>query len=325
MTPTPSTTTRLATALQRARRWVILAMLLSLHAALIAVPGSDYERIWLLIHFGLFLMWQPFVSTDTELKVFAVMLIFLITGMMLYFLSGWMITGWLAILIGILGGKVFTQQAVRRSRFYLVAVFYLFTVLLVWVMPVMLLGMTTVPPGMHVLVAVFLPLVLILLLILPFNAQEEHAQQVFDFFYSLFVFQLVMAIGLGSVALMRVTNNDYYTAVLLMVLGFAGALFVLAVLWGPRSGFGGLRIYFSRYLMSVGMPFELWMRRIAELAETDPNSSTFLASAMSETSKMPWVLGGEWKSPDGNGEFGRRTDYAAREMRKLASEHRFKR
>lgn len=312
MTPLPAAKTRLAIALQRARRWVILTMLLSLHAALIAVPGSPYERIWLLVHFGLFLMWQPLVSTETELKTFAVLLIFLITGAMLFFLSGWMITGWLAILIGILGGKVFTQQAVRRSRFYLVAVFYLFTILLVWVIPVLLLGLPNVPPGMHVLVAVILPLVLILLLILPFNAEEEHAQQVFDFFYSLFVFQLVMAIGLGSVALMRVTDNDYYTAVLLMVLGFAVALFVLAVLWGPRSGFGGLRIYFSRYLMSVGMPFELWMRRIAELAETDPNSSTFLASSMTETSKMPWVLGGQWTSPDGNGEFGRRTEYAAR-------------
>lgn len=312
MSTLPAPKNRLALLLLRARRWVILAMLLSLHAALIAVPESDYQRIWLLVHFGLFLMWQPFVSTDQEVKVFAVMLIFLITGVMLYFLSGWMITGWLAILIGILGGKVFTQQAVRRSRFYLVAVFYLFSVLLVWVMPVLLLGLPNVPQGTHVLVAVFLPLVLILLLILPFNAEEEGTQQIFDFFYSLFVFQLVMAIGLGSVALMRATDNDYYTAVMLMVLGFAAALIVLAVLWGPRTGFGGLRIYFSRYLMSVGMPFELWMRRIAELAETDPNSSTFLASAMAETARMPWVLGGQWKSPDGNGEFGKRTEYAAR-------------
>jgi signal transduction histidine kinase len=312
MNSTTNTTSRLAAFAQRHRRWVILAMLLSLHAALIAVPGSDYQRIWLLVHFGLFLLWQPFVATDQEVKVFAVLLIFLITGVMLYFLSGWMITGWIAILIGILGGKVFTQQAARRSRFYLVAAFYLFAALLVWVVPVLLLGLSTVPEGTLVLVSVFLPLVLVLLLVLPFNAEDESSQQVFDFFYSLFVFQLVMALGLGSVALMRATQNDYYTAVLLMVLGFAGALFVLAVLWGPRTGFGGLRTYFSRYLMSVGMPFELWMRRIAELAETDPNSATFLASSMAETAKMPWVLGAEWKSPDGNGEFGDRTQHPAK-------------
>jgi hypothetical protein len=312
MTALPNTTSKLAHFALRYRRWVILTMLLSLHAALIAVPGSDYQRIWLLVHFGLFLLWQPFVSTDQEVKIFAVLLIFLITGVMLYFLSGWMITGWLAIVIGILGGKVFTQQAARRSRFYLVAVFYLFAALLVWVVPVLLLGLSTVPEGTHVLVSGFLPLVLVLLLVLPFSAEEEGSQQVFDFFYSLFVFQLVMAIALGSVALMRATNNDYYTAVLLMVLGFAGTLIVLAVLWGPRTGFGGLRTYFSRYLMSVGMPFELWMRRIAELAETDPNSATFLASAMAETAKMPWVLGAEWRSPDGNGEFGDRTKHPSK-------------
>ena len=41
-------------------------------------------------------------------------------------------------------------------------------------------------------------------------------------------------------------------------------------------GFGGLSTYFSSYLMSVGMPFELWMRRIAELAETEADPRRFL-------------------------------------------------
>lgn len=298
--------------LQRHRRWIILLMLLSLHAALITEPGSAYQRVWLLVHFGLFLLWQPFVSTDQELQVFAVLLIFAITGSTLFFLPGWLIAAWLAILIGILGGKVFTQNASERSRFYLVCAFYLFAMLLLWAVPVLLLELPAIPEGLPVLAGAVVPTVLILLMVLPVSVDDEGGQQVFDFFYSLFVFQLVVALALGSLALMRATRNDYFIALMLTVLGFAGALLVLAVLWGPRTGFGGLRTYFSRYLMTVGMPFELWMRRIAELAETDLDPSGFLASSMAETSRMAWVRGARWKSPDGEGSFGIETGNAAR-------------
>lgn len=287
-------------------------MLLALHAALITEPGSAYQRMWLLIHFGMFLLWQPFVSTDEELQIFAVLLIFLITGVMIWFLPGWLITTWVAILIGILGGKVFTQKASERSRFYLVCAFYLFAMLLLWALPVLLLDLQTLPEGLSVLAGAVVPVGLVLLLVLPVSVDDEGGQQVFDFFYSMFVFQLVVALALGSVALMRLTNNDYFNALMLTVLGFATALFVLAVLWGPRTGFGGLRTYFSRYLMTVGMPFELWMRRIAELAETDLDSATFLSSAMAETARMPWVQGANWRSPDGDGAFGRETENSAR-------------
>ncbi|MDX2217980.1 MAG: hypothetical protein SF172_03030 [Burkholderiales bacterium] len=287
-------------------------MLLALHAALIVEPGSAYQRVWLLVHFGLFLIWQPFVATDEELQIFAVLLIFLITGVTLFFLPGWLIAAWLAILIGILGGKVFTQKANERSRFYLVCAFYLFAMLLLWAIPVLLLNLGTLPAGLAVLAGAAVPTVLLLLLVLPVSVEDEGGQQVFDFFYSMFVFQLVGALALGSVALMRLTGNDYFSALMLTVLGFSVALFVLAVLWGPRAGFGGLRTYFSRYLMTVGMPFELWMRRIAELAETDLDPSGFLSSAMAETSRMPWVRGARWVSPDGEGSFGIKTENAAK-------------
>ena len=291
------------------RRWVIIAMLMSLHAGLLSDAGSDFQRIWLMVHFGLFLLWQPFISTERELKVVALFLLFAITAVVLFFLDGWMLVTWLAMLIAIMGGKVFTLQAARRSRFYLVAVFYLFTVLLIWTVPVSLLQITAIPPGLRVLARIFLPMSLLLMVVLPFRAEDESTTQVFDFFYSLIVFQLVVVLVLGSIAAMRVTNNQYFQAVVLTVLAFAAALFVLAVLWGPRTGFGGLRTYFSQYLMSVGMPFELWMRRIAELSEADLSSGRFLQHTLEEIEKFPWIVGCVWQSPDGPGQYGRKTEF----------------
>ena len=301
----------LTATLMRWRRWVIIAMLLSLHAGLISEPGGDFQRIWLIVHFGLFLLWQPFIQAERELNVFATLLFFAITAAVIYSLSGWMLMTWVAILIGIMGGKVFTLQAARRGRFYVIAVFYLFTILLLWAVPVLLLEINSLPPGLSTLVKIVLPAALLMMTVLPYRAEDEATAQVFDFFYSLFIFQLTVVLVLGSIASMRVTENSYFTAVLLTVLSFSGALLILAALWAPRAGYGGLRTYFSRYLMSVGMPFELWMRRIAALSEADMASSRFLQTAMEEVSTMPWILGGKWEAPDGSGAFGSETVNAA--------------
>jgi signal transduction histidine kinase len=245
------------------------------------------------------------------LKIFATTLLVVVIAVVLYWLAGWMLVMWVALLIGIMGGKVFTSQAARRSRFYLVAVFYLFAILLTWTVPISLLELSSIPTGLRMLASVFLPIVLLAMIFLPFRAEDESTAQVFDFFYSIFIFQLVVVLVLGSIAAMRVTDNQYFQAVLLTVLAFAGALFLLAVLWGPRAGFGGLRTYFSRYLMSVGMPFELWMRRIAELSEGEMSSARFLENAMDEIAATVWIRGSTWTSPDGNGRFGRDTAYSA--------------
>jgi signal transduction histidine kinase len=295
--------------LVRGRRWVILAMLLSLHAALVTTTNSDFQRVWLLVHFGLFLLWQPIFSTERELKVAASLLLLGIIAFVVFSLSGWILVMWLALLIAIMGGKVFTAQAARRSRFYLVAVFYLFTVLLVWTVPHSMLGIDAQPAGLQKVVELFLPISLLALVFLPFRAEDEATTQIFDFVYSLIVFQLVIVIVLGSIAAMRVTNNQYFQSVVFTVLAFAAALFVLAVLWAPRTGYGGLRTYLSRYLLSVGMPFELWMRRIAELSEAEISSARFLEHAIEEVSRFQWITGGKWQAPDGEGTFGKASEH----------------
>ena len=89
--PTPVSAQRIAKLLASGRRWVVLAMLLALHAALISPQGDVFQRVWLLVHFGLFLVWQPFFATERELDVFSVVMLLAITAVTLYFVSGWMI------------------------------------------------------------------------------------------------------------------------------------------------------------------------------------------------------------------------------------------
>jgi signal transduction histidine kinase len=302
---------RLATALAAGRRWVVLGMLLSLHAAMISDQGMVLQRLMLLSHFGFFLVWQPFFAAERELKVFSVVLLVAITSATLYFLPGWLIVTWMLLLLGILGGRVFMTQSGERNRFYLIAFMYVLTLLLLWVEPAMLMGESVVPPVVAHFARDFLPLVLLLLVFMP-RPREEHVAQVFDFFYALLVFQLCVVIVLGIIVVMRFTGESYMNSVLITLSGASTALFVFAALWNPMRGFGGLRTYFSVYLMSVGLPFEMWMRRVAELAEIETDPRRFLELSLNEISTFPWMRGGRWKSPDGEGRFGEETEYVSR-------------
>ena len=301
---------RLARLTVSGRRWVVLAMLLALHAALVSDPGV-FQRLWLLVHFGLFLLWQPFFAAERELDVVSVALLLAFIVATLYVLAGWMIITWLLVLLGILGGRVFTVQASSRNRFYLVAFAYVLTVMLLWAIPALILGEQELPEPAILFARWLLPLILVPLALLRLPP-ENASGQVFDFFYAVLVFQLGVVLVLGSIVVMRFTDEDYMNSVALTVMGFGFALFIFAVLWNPMRGFGGLGTYFSSYLMSVGMPFELWMRRIAELAETEADPRRFLEQALGEIAALPWMRGGRWSSRDGDGAFGQQSGHATR-------------
>src|SRR5947207_4501815 len=110
-----------ASRLLSTRRWIVPAMLLALHGALISEPGSAFVRTWMLVHFGLFLLWQPFFSTRRAVAPLGALLLLVIVALTLYFVAGWMIVAWVLILLGILGGRVFMTQPAARDRFYIVS------------------------------------------------------------------------------------------------------------------------------------------------------------------------------------------------------------
>jgi hypothetical protein len=300
-TPDVGAPTRLRALISR--RWIVPAMLLALHGALVSEPESAFVRACMLVHFGLFLLWQPFFSTRRRIEPLAALMLLVIVGLILSFVADWMIVSWVLLLLGILGGRVFTSAPAARDRFYIVAFAYLLGILLLWAVPHLLLEQPMVE-SVSIFARLVLPWVLVVLVFLPSPTEREEGQ-VFDFFYAVMVFQLGVVLALGAIASMRFTGEQYFTSVALTASSFGVALFVLAVLWSPLRGFGGLRTYFSRYLLSVGMPFELWMRRIAELAETEKDSRRFIELCVEELSRLPWIVGGRWRSPDGEGEFGR--------------------
>jgi signal transduction histidine kinase len=311
---TPATALRSAALAQQAggqRRWFLIGMLGLLHIALAAGLQDAWSRPLLLVHMGLFLLWQPLWRTELRLTPGAITFIALVTIVVLFGLNWWLLALWLGLLFGVVGGRVFGSQAVWLRLFYLAVMVHLLMLLLVWVVP-QLVGTPGSTEAARQGMNYLLPVLLVAMALMPLEREPSGGGQVVDLLYSLVLFMVVMVMVLGVFAVMTIERRDYLVA-LVQTLFIMGAVLLLAGwLWNPRFGFAGLQQVFSAYLLNVGTPFEHWLTRIARAAELERDPGGFLAFAAEELSGLPWVRGVAWQSPDGEGRLGQEEAEAVR-------------
>ncbi|CAG0999621.1 Sensor protein ZraS [Methylophilaceae bacterium] len=281
-------------------RYSLGLLLLSLHAVLIWGFETPLQKAFLICHYGFFLLWQPIWRTRQALSLYAAAL-FIAGGLLLvYFMSWWLMAFWLAGLFGLLGGRVFSILAKNRLA-YLLATSYLLASLLLWVVPKLLDADVTVT---EFLMMYLLPLLPVFIL---FASKENHDSPLpptLDFFYTLLLLLLAVILVLGSFVIEASSGGNYAEVLIRVLFGLAIALFVISWLWNPRAGFAGIGQLLSRYLLSLGLPFEQWVKNIAELAEHESSSKEFTQSAMREIATLPWVSGVSWNTAESNGELG---------------------
>jgi len=280
-------------------------MLLMLHFSVAFGNDASWTRPFLLAHYGLFLLWQPLVGGDKKLDPRIAALIFL-AAVLLVFWSWWVLALWLAVLIGLVGTNTASVESRRQRVVYMLALAYLLALLLAWVMPHVFST-----DQLHAAVAVvvrygLIPLPLAIVLIRP-GARQLQQISVVDFFYGLMLFLMVLVLVLGSFAVVAVTHTDYLMALAQTLFAMALLLVVLSWLWNPRAGFGGLGQLLSRYLLSVGLPFEQWIQHLARQAEYQGDPEAFIRAAVTSLDDLPWLAGGSWATAKSSSSFGAQT------------------
>ncbi|HTQ75772.1 MAG TPA: ATP-binding protein [Burkholderiales bacterium] len=285
-------------------RGLFLVMLICLHLSAMWGAEDIWARGMMLAHFGLFMLWQPFMRGERRLTSSQVAAIAAVAVGTLYFLNWWLLALWVAVLAGIVGGKVFLFQALWLRRFYLVVLLYLVSLLLVWIVPNSFFRVP-VPSEVGLLAQWGLPVLFVVMMAIPAETDTSETPQVVDFFYAAMIVLLLIALALGSFAFMTVGKIDYITALSFSMLIIAGVLLILSFAWNPRSGFSGLSVYFSRYLLSIGLPFERWLYFLAELSQLETKPERFMKEACSGLAKLPWVTGGFWHTAGESGDFGK--------------------
>jgi signal transduction histidine kinase len=203
---------------------------------------------------------------------------------------------WISVLFALIGGNVPGKRQRGQRAISLLAAIYLLAVLLMWVVPHLFADLKF-PDAMSLLARYGLLLPIMAIFFIKTETEPESGQRVVDLFYSLLLFLLTAALVLGAFVVKQVNQGGYVLA-LTQTLGLISILlFALSWLWDPRSGFDGMGQLVSRYLLSVGLPFERWMHSLANLADREASPEKFLIMAVHEIATLPWVAGISWRVP----------------------------
>lgn len=301
---------------QRYWRVVVVAMLALLHVAVFRGVADPWARALLLAHLGLLLLWQPFLRGEQRVSLTqGVILALVATGVMLR-LDWWFLAFWVVVLAGLVGGKVYQQHARWQRRAYLVVLAYLLALLAVAILPE-IAPRREIDADVRAYAEYVLPFAFVLIALFPSEPDAAEAPHIIDFFYSVFVMLLIVVVILGSFTIMSVTRTPYLEALTATIFLTAGGMLLVALAWNPRSG-GGLDVFFSRYLFSIGLPVEKWLHVLAELLQVEARPERFLAEAVAALLRVPSVAGVRWRAGEAADEQGSRTphavDYASSEL-----------
>ena len=110
-------------------------MLIALHMALAWGIDGLFTEAMLMAHFGLFLLWQPIWQGDGRLENRHALGVILVGLVLTVWCSWWLMAVWLALLFGLIGGKLIGNEQPLQRFAAMLGAFYLLSFLLVWVVP----------------------------------------------------------------------------------------------------------------------------------------------------------------------------------------------
>ena len=287
-------------------RLIVVAMLALLHVAVFRGVADPWARALLLAHLGVVLLWQPFLRAEQRVSPTQAVMLALVAFAVMLALDWWLLAFWVVVLAGLVGGKVYQQHARWQRRCYLLVLFYLLALLAVVILPE-IAPRREIVPEVRTAAEFALPLIFVLIALIPAEPDPTDQAQIIDFFYSVFLMLLLGVIILGSFAIMTVRRTGYLEALTYTVFMTAGAVLLVGLAWNPRGGFGGLNVFFVRYLFSIGLPVEKWLHFLAELLQLEPRPDRFLVEAVAALRRLPSIAGVRWRAEESQGEQGERT------------------
>ena len=292
---------------QRYWRVIVVAMLALLHIAVFRGVADPWARALLLAHLGLLLLWQPFLRAEQRVSLGQGVILALVASAVMLHLNWWFLAFWVVVLTGLVGGKVYQQHARWQRRAYLVVLFYLLALLVVGILPE-IAPQRAIEPDIRAYAEYVLPIAFVLIALFPAEPDSPEAPHIIDFFYSVLVMLLLVVVILGSFTFMSATRTPYLEALTATIFLTAGGILLVALAWTPRSG-GGIDVFFSRYLFSIGLPVEKWLQVLAELLQVEARPERFLSEAVGALLRVPSVAGVRWRAGEASGEQGVHSPY----------------
>ena len=287
------------------RKAVLIAMLSLLHLALVQGPENGLGRTLMMVHFGMFLLWQPLVRSEIRLAILHLVGLSVVMVLAIVWLNWALMAFWLMVLAGLVGGRVFFHHRRWVRVFFLLALIYLVTVLLLWAVPKAVPEMGYADDIVQILRRYALPLLLLAMALVPVGKAEDKSEGAIDLAYTVFLVFLLIALTQSTVVYTLLRKQDYLSSLFSVVFLAAAVLMLVSWIWSPRAGFSGLSAIASRYALSIGLPLEQWLHSLTDLYERESDPLRLLDGAcLYMVRNLPWVAGGVWRAGGHEGTFG---------------------
>jgi len=290
---------------------VLGACLISLHGVMIQGPETPVGRMIMLVHLGLFLLWQPVVRAGYRFRWTNGLAVVAAAAAMSFFLSWALLALWLTILASVISGAAFLSGSGRARLAYRMALAYLVVSLLIIVVPQLVSVRAEVLELFWWLSVTALPALMLGVAVIPSSHVQPRPRGV-DFISAALVFLMLTVMVLGALVAMWLMALPYLVAVVFALFTTAASLAAMAWAWDPRMGGPQLGAQFVRRVLSAEMSFEEWLHEVALLSVANEDPDIFLDAACRQMQQLPGVKGGYWQVPGSEGRFGDATDKAVR-------------
>lgn len=277
----------LATQNKHLNHLILIMMLESLHLAIWFESGTAVSRALMLVHFGLFLLWQPIWKSDESFSYINAALFITLTLALIYWINPAVITAWLVLLIGFLGGII--KQNREESITFLTALGFLIMECLFRAAPTTFSIVLEHPTDTIIRNLLFLLPILIL-----FYPAYPHRVFHVDLFRAISSAMLISLLLFGSLLNTLLSQSSYQDALMQSIMLLAVGLIGISWLLSPKFGFSGLSQLWSQSLLNIGTPFERWMSTLAGIQQHTHDPDEFLQQSMNELTHMEWVSGVKW-------------------------------
>ncbi len=274
-------------------------ILFSLLAATHLGDGGTISQSFLIVHFGLFLLWQPIVKQQASFSTKQIIILFLLIFGFIYWFNPWLNAFWTLLLLTLLTGRIFARGLARAA--YGLAVIVLFLELVLVTTP-SLFHLAAISSSLQTPFSIALLALPLVLLFIP--ASDTASSQV-DFIRGFLIVLLIIFLCMSSVLISLTTQQKYIESLAISAIILSLFLLLAAFLWVPRAGFTGLAKLLEKYVLNIGGPFEEWFAHISTLeANTGLRPENFLSASLRYLMQQHWICGVNWQTASDSGTEG---------------------
>lgn len=303
-------------------RALVLALALLLAPA--AYIDAGWRPMFFLAHIGAVLIWQPVVPQRLRLTPLQISIVAIAGVLLSALLSAWTLLGWSILLTGLMAGRINMLAPRDERRFYLAAIGFLIILLFLLIVPALLPDhLRSGLPGAvaytwlnRVLAISIIPLAFMAWRVDKASIGRQGAGRglgaAYDLVYTAWVMGLLSLVIFCGIALMAVSLRGYLDSMAITLISVSAVLFAfswLSAKFDDEGALGGRRssllpALVSRYLLSFGLPYEVWLDKLTSLNREEADPAQFFGEAMRALGALAIVSGAAWRGAGMSGEFG---------------------